>query len=485
MRQDRCPPKLFDYVLHTDSGKTFYVSTDKLFSRNPRLDIDEAIHAAGSVLRLSASFEKRRAEVKYSSDSSLPQISSSLQPLDSGTRLEIFSAESDEDAMIRMLAVESLRSVLFTPGPRLFWSICKIRDYFKRYGTIQEMHYFFDPSQNLPKRSASEVLVTFTMLSSANICVESFQQMGQKLPFKVELLRPSMCWQQATIPGPSVCLRSPQEDTSNLEASSSWLCRQNKKRGNSCPLLQRCIIRQRSRYVNCTKVTEETVFNTNLELMLKKTLQRQEMSRNSIEPDLDAGSIIRRRSLSVNIQTNSKRQNFKECMESDNISDAELLLYSESAEATSRKNILLCGQLHTTTKKCLVEPEQFQENRLNRSFLSASCLSDGISADEHLDREPNETDPSVAPVLGPTVQLVRISPAVIHDTISGEESTYHDKWTHNPGDLSANAVSSSKCYKVSRRQPLITFFAFPDEALLCSSPHSSRIETLLNYSTRY
>lgn len=484
MRQDKSPPKLFDYVLHTDSGKTFYLSTDKLFSRKPRSDIDEVIHSAGSVLRLSASFEKRRAEVKYSSDSSLPQISSNLQSLDSGTRLEIFSTESDDDAMIRMLAVESLRSVLFKPGPRLNWSICEIRDYFKRYGTIQEIHYFFGPPQR-PNHMASEVLVTFTMLSSANTCVESFQQMRQQLPFRVELLRPSECWQQAVIPGPKVSLDSPQEDTANPGASSSPLCRQNKKRGYSCPLLQRCIIRQRSRYVNCTKVTEEPAFNTHLELMLMNTLQREEMSQRSRQPDKDAGSIIRQRSFSVDIQTNSKRQNFKECMEPDNICTAELLLYSESAEATSRKNILLCGQLHTTTKKCLSEPEQFQETRLNRSFLSASCLSDGISADEHFSQEPEESGPSVAPVLGPTVQLVRISPATIHHTISGEEPSHQDHLTHQAGGSSAKAVSSSKCYKVSRRQPLITFFAFPDEALLCSSPHSSRIETLLNYSPRY
>jgi hypothetical protein len=483
MRQDKSPPKLFDYVLQKESGNVFYLSTEKLFGRKSRPDIDQILHTAGSVIRLSICFDKRKAEVKYSQDSSLPLISNHLQSLDSGTRMEIFSQESDEDALIRIEATESLRSVLFKPSPRLTWGISDVKDYFIRYGAIQELHYYFG-SKRQATHAPCEAIVTFKMPASANTCVESFQQMKHKLPFTVELLQPFGCGLQSVPQESRIGRPSTQEDSPNSDASRDSI---SNRKDKSCPPLKRCIITQRSQYVECTKITDEPSFNLHLELMLYRSRQREEVSNCSLQLKTGAVSIFRQRSTSVDVQTTMKEKHtFNESIKTTkHICTAELLLYSESAEAISRTNYLLCGQLHTTSKKFAMNSEQDEKIGLQRSFLSSSYLSDGISADCDLIQESEDSSPSVAPLAGPPVLLVENSPTIIHHTSCTDEPCYQQEPNTEAEGLLVGAASSSKCYRFSRRQPLITFFAFPDEALLCSSPDSSRIETLLNYSPRY
>src|SRR3990167_905091 len=484
MRQDKCPPKLFDYVLQKDSGNVFYLPAEKLFGRKSRPDIDKIIHSAGDVIRLSVSFENRKAEVKYSQDSSLPRISNHLQSLDCGTRMEIFSQECDEDVLIRILATESLRSVLFKPGQRLTWKLGDIREYFKRYGAIQEIHYFFDKFL-APNHTPSEAIITFKMQTSANTCVESFQQMRNQLPFTVELLQPSVCWLQSQTQESRIGQFLSKEDSSNLDNLGRSVASRNKKRGSSCPPFQTCIIDKRSRHVDCATITEEHSFNSHLTLMLLNSRHREEMSNKTQQDTIDSRSLHRPRSSSADLGRKQKTSNCNRFTEPEPECTAELLLYSESAEAVSRNNYLLCGLLHTVKKKFEMNQNEDEEFGLYRSFLSSSCLSDGISADEPFIQESEDSGPSVAPVTAQAVQPLHNSPMIIRHTSNSEDPFYHAASSQDTEGQLAGAISSSKCYRFSRRQPLITFFAFPDEGLLCSSPHSSRIETLLNYSPRY
>jgi hypothetical protein len=483
MRQDKSPPKLFDHVLQKESGNVFYLSTEKLFGRKSRPNIDKILHSAGSVIRLSVCFDKRKAEVKYSQDSSLPLISNHLKSLDSGTRMEIFSQESDEDALIRIEAMESLRSVLFKPGSRLTWGISDVKDYFTRYGALQELHFYFE-SKRPATHTPCEAIVTFKMPASANTCVESFQQMKHKLLFMVELLQPFGCGLQSVTQESRIGWPSPQEDSSNSDASSHRI---SNRKDISCPPLKRCIISKWSQYVECTKITDEPSFNLHLELMLWQSRKREEASNCSLQLKTGAVSIFRQRSTSLDAQTTMNgKHTFKESNKATKHNcTAELLLYSESAEAVSRTNYLLCGLLHTTSKKFMRNPEHDEKIGLQRSFLSSSYLSDGISADCDLIQESEDSSPSVLPLTGPKLLLVQNSPTIIHHTSCTDDPSYQEEPNTEAEGLLVGAASSSKCYRFSRRQPLITFFAFPDEALLCSSPDSSRIETLLNYSPRY